>query len=83
MRWLIILLLTGCSFTPLEEQYDNAVACQIDCDSLWNKYYERESYERRHAQPSCNGGVIFGDGRYNKQNCMSSQDLDRMLEIML
>lgn len=87
MRWLIILLLTGCgSYQTLEQQYDEAVACETNCDQLWQSYEQREKYAVKHADPECDKGmVMITDQRYATRlgkgySCVTRQEAYRILQ---
>ena len=84
MKILILLALTGCSFMTLDQQYDEAVACEIDCDELWQAYAKREKHHASKVIPECpNGTVLITDGRYATRlgghSCVSRADAYRML----
>jgi hypothetical protein len=62
MKILILLALTGCSFMTLEQQYDEAVACEGNkevCEVLWEKYHKREAYQARKEVPKCAIGLVM------------------------
>jgi len=87
MRWLIILLLTGCgSFQTLEQQYDEAVACEENCEHLWQAYERREKYAVKHAEPKCPDGlVMITDNRYatrlgKNYSCVTREEAYRILQ---
>ena len=75
---LTLFLLCSCSTLSLDEQYDEAVACEVDCDDLWARYEAREKVAQRKKKMVCpNGYVLVTNGRW--ESCISPYDASRML----
>ncbi len=90
MRWLIILLLTGCgSYQTLEQQYDEATACQENCDALWGSYHKRDIYQAKKAEPICKNRMVMitDQRRYpsrlgNHYDCVTRQEAYLILQSL-
>lgn len=75
----MLLFLFGCSSTPIDELYDQAVACEVECDELWASYEDRKNSRR--AEPKCPKGYVYWKGHWD-EGCVTQRQAEVALRSM-